>query len=421
MKNKNIFKTIGMFTLTAGLIVLLTGCGHSASSNSGSAAPKTVYHETASEITSNHIAVVVGAHANAQKYDFSVLDEPLEHICRNAGSVGIFIDDGKPSSVANVDIPALNTRQSTKKQNSTVSSYKTQLTSALSSLAAIEPEADPLTALRIACRDLHSSTDGEAMLYMFDTGICTVDGCLDMRGGLENLDVDTTVQKLSEQHEIPNLSNIIVKWTGLADVSDPQEALSESDRANLKALYRAIIEEGNGTVIFTDDLCLSESYDANTLPSVTTIPVISEVNAITTEHIPDIVRLGEAQLNFKSNSSEFLDADSAAEILRPFAVYMQTHQDYQLLIAGCTASGNLTTTQELSEQRAEAAKSLLVNQLGAPESSIRTVGLGCQNRFHISDLNKQGQLIESAASKNRVIYCIRFDSATAQSILEEIN
>lgn len=420
MKNKNIFKTIGMFTLAAGLIVLLTGCGNNADSNSGSVAPETISSEAESEAASNHIAVVVGAHANAQKYDFSVLDEPLEKLCRNAGRIGIFIDDGKPSSVVNVDIPVLNARQSTKKQNSTVSRYKTQLNAALSSLAAVEPEADPLTALRIACRDLHSSTDGESTLYMFDTGICTVDGCLDMRGGLENLDVDATVQKLSEQSEIPDFSNIMVKWTGIADVSAPQESLSESDRANLKALYRAIIEEGNGTVIFTDDLCLSESYDADTLPSVTTIPVISEVSAITTEHIPDIVRLGEAQLNFKPNSA-VLDADSAAEILRPFADYMQTHQDYQLLIAGCTASGNPTTTQELSEQRAQAAKSLLVNQLGAPESSIRTVGLGCQNRFHIPDLNQQGQLIESAASKNRVIYCIRLDSATAQSILEETN
>lgn len=418
MKKKNIFKTIGIFALTAGLTILLTGCGNDTGGSSGSVSAETVSNEAAS----NHIAVVVGAHANAQKYDFSVLDEPLENICRNAGSVRIFIDDGKPSSVPNVDIPALNTRQSTKKQNATVNGYKTQLQAALSSLSAVEPEADPLTALRIACRDLHSSTDGEATLYMFDTGICTVDGCLDMRDGLENLDVDATVQKLSELSEIPDFSNITVRWTGLADVSDPQEPLSESDRANLKALYKAIIEQGNGTVIFTDDLCLSESYDADTLPSVTTIPVISEASAITTEHIPDIVRLGETQLSFKSDCAVFVDEDTAAEILKPFADYMQIHEDYQLLIAGCTASGDPISTQKLSEQRSEAVKSLLVNQLGTPESSIQTIGLGCQNRFHVSDLNEQDHLIESAAAQNRVVYCIRLDSPTAQSILlEETN
>lgn len=99
------------------------------------------------------------------------------------------------------------------------------------------------------------------------------------------------------------------------------------------------------------------------------------------------------------SSDQYLAAFSKLPSIKSFI----TQEKY--LIVGFTAtSGNADAAIALSKQRAECIK-LLLSRYGLDPELFTVTGLGYEsdNIFHVTDLDKNGNLDESLAKKNRRI------------------
>ena len=114
------------------------------------------------------------------------------------------------------------------------------------------------------------------------------------------------------------------------------------------------------------------------------------------------VALGESQVEFVGDKSEYLHPEIAVETIRPIAEYLVEHDSVPLLLIGSTA-GDITneSTLSLSADRAEAVKRTLV-ELGVDGSRISTIGMGSDDPWHVKDAGYDGPV----ASNNRKVVLI---------------
>ena len=130
--------------------------------------------------------------------------------------------------------------------------------------------------------------------------------------------------------------------------------------------------------------------------------------------------LDETQIMFVSNKAVFVDEEAAKAALAPVAEVILAHPDHPVLLAGTTATdGEQESCVQLSSQRAEAVKNLLVSAYGVPADQLLTVGLGyAADPFpRGQDRDSKGNFVESEAVKNRRVVVLDANDPTAQAIL----
>ena len=130
--------------------------------------------------------------------------------------------------------------------------------------------------------------------------------------------------------------------------------------------------------------------------------------------------LDETQIMFVSNKAVFVDEEAAKAALVPVAEVILAHPDHPVLLAGTTATdGEQESCVQLSSQRAEAVKNLLVSAYGVPADQLLTVGLGyAADPFpRGQDRDSKGNFVESEAVKNRRVVVLDANDPTAQAIL----
>lgn len=134
--------------------------------------------------------------------------------------------------------------------------------------------------------------------------------------------------------------------------------------------------------------------------------------------------INETQVQFVGDQAVFVNETKAKEVLKPVADAILAHPDSTILLAGSTATvGTQESCLELSRQRAEAVRNLLVNAFGVPESQMKAVGLGYEaDPFERGeDVGPNGQLVESEAVKNRRVVVLDAADPIAQELLEKAN
>ena len=153
-------------------------------------------------------------------------------------------------------------------------------------------------------------------------------------------------------------------------------------------------------VTFPEDALVAGSYDLNALSN----PIV----------------FNESTIKFAGDSAEFIDRNSAMDVLKPIASLLTTHPETKIIIAGTTASvGSQYECVELSIKRAEACRDILL-QLGVLDSQVECVGLGRAETFlRVNDLNPDGTLNAKMAQLNRAIYIFTSDSDAAARVLNE--
>lgn len=132
--------------------------------------------------------------------------------------------------------------------------------------------------------------------------------------------------------------------------------------------------------------------------------------------------INETQIRFVANKATFVDKEKAIEVLKPVADAILAAPEHALMIAGTTATiGTQENTIELSKQRANAVKDLLVQVYHVPETQIKTVGLGYKlDPFQRGmDIDKDGNFVESEAVKNRRVVILDSEDPIAQKLLEK--
>ena len=336
-----------------------------------------------------------------------------------SGRVVFIRCDGDPQAYADYSIPEQDTGLSKSRLDEEVSERTSTLQTEISGAAAVAEEVDTLQALNLAANSI-AAASGNKVILMVDSGTPTT-GYLDYtQSGLTIADPEVIVQALQAVDAIPDFTGITVKWAYMGQTAAPQEKLSESQIKNIRETWEAIIEAGGGELVMVDGNNATTAPE--NAPDVSLIEPESrtiQVSAETSEDseaeyvVMETKVLDDTMVSFLGDQAVFVDEAAATESVYATAVELLCNPDNQVYIVGTTAGGMSDFSMELSQDRAEAVKALLVSY-GIDESRMTCLGLGPNNPWHLDDLDENGQMIEEIAVKNRCVYIIDTQSEDAE-------
>jgi OmpA-OmpF porin, OOP family len=268
---------------------------------------------------------------------------------------------------------------------------------AISGVRAQYPEADVLGALALAGRSVQGGRPGTVVLV--DSGLSTV-APLDFRQqGLLDAPAQDTVGFLRDHQALPDLSGATVVLAGLGDTAAPQAALDTAQRTELVALWKGIAQASGAACVAVVDEPRSGDAPADVPPvSTVAVPPPPTVTPGKATSLPD-----DGSVGFQPDTAEFRDRDAARGVLTPFAQFLAQGPTRRLALTGTTARAGTAASQvQLSTQRAEAVKALLV-ELGASPDQITTKGVGSQFPGYVNDVGPDGKQLPGPASQNRQV------------------
>lgn len=370
-----------------------------------------------------HLAIVNGNCANSAHINTSKAKDYIDKACRSYGDVSIIVADGKPYQSTEIDIPDQGkSGLSDNKLNKVILSQTEQIMELLENSKAKTEEADLLSSINDAARFLNSKKDGIKEMLILHSGISTT-GILDFtKGYLGSNEIPDVMAYLKKEQAIPDLKGIHIVWAGISDTKAPQPELSSKNKAYLQELWKSILETAGAEVDFAQDLPTETEQD-KTLPKVSIVDVLQPASAIKevidNEKIEETtVVLDEETINFKPGSAVLVSSEkSVKKTLKEYIKYMSENPSYKVLFAGTTASaGKQDELIILSEKRCNTIKKIFIKS-GVKENQIETIGLGYKNDYYIKDTDKNGNLIEEKAKKNRSVIILPLDSDDACALL----
>lgn len=426
MKRK--MMSIALTAVMALAITSLTGCGNKDVS-------KTI--ETA-EPTKPAVAYMIARTANSKPTDSSapMIQDTMVNCAENYGYSFIVRVDGEPELVSaeNLDIDAQFKNASKERLKRDALNRATNLLNIIDEVSAVYPEVDYLEGLRCSAASLHSMDDSytSRSIICCGTGLGTT-GYMDFQNNLLSAEPEVIVEMLQEREALPDLKDITVYWLGMGQVAAPQEKLNPKQSKNLENIWKAVVEASGGEFVSNEYITVSgELNTSDELPSVSVVevpadkPIVFEPEVLeqaeTEEEtssendnaFEEPIALGESQVEFIGDKSEYLHPETAVETIRPIAEYLINHDTVPLLLIGATAGDNTNeSTLQLSADRAEAVKRTLV-ELGVDESRINTIGMGSDDPWHIKDAGYDGPV----ASSNRKVVLIDARTDLAQKLME---
>lgn len=363
-------------------------------------------------------SVVLGIHENFPGLGTNVqtIYEHTFNACLNYGEVSYVVVEGEPSQVKIFPISKSDKDISKAKEKELAQRNANSIMQGFASLKALTPEVDTFGSIKLSANILKASTLSKKNMLVYDSGLCTTGLLSQLSSNILATDPVIVVDKLEAIHALPDLEGINVYWVGLGCVSGNQQKIPDSYLYNLKALWSEIIERSGGTVVF--DSTPVTGQQAEDLPHVTAVDFPQDNLGLNSSDINDIsvISFKEDTVKFVGDKAEFADAVSAEKALEPISEYLKTNPEKRVLIAGTTAKVGTGDGKELSYQRTQSVRNVLLEN-GVSPSQIDCIGLGCtDNCFRVEDHNSDGSLNEEMAAQNRAIYIVLADSATAQTL-----
>lgn len=420
MKKK--MMNIALIAMLSAALLGLTGCG----GNKDAGSTETV------EISKPAFAYMIARTANSKPTDSSapMLQDTMIDCAENYGYSFIVRVDGDPELVSaeNLDIDAQFKNASKERLKRDACNKANNLLQVLDSVTAVYPEVDYLEGLRCAAASLRSLDDSytSRSIICCGTGLGT-QGYMDFQNNLLSAEPQVIVEMLKEREALPDLSGITVYWLGMGQVAAPQEELTPKQSKDLESIWEAVIEAAGGEFVPNEYITVSgDMGEADELPSVSVVDVPSEKPWVFEPEVleqteleednvfEEPVVLGESQVEFVGDKSEYLHPEIAVETIRPIAEYLVEHDSVPLLLIGSTA-GDITneSTLNLSADRAEAVKRTLV-ELGVDGSRISTIGMGSDDPWHVKDAGYDGPV----ASSNRKVVLIDARTELAGELMD---
>ena len=404
MKMKKVC-TVMMVTMIM-LASVLTGCGGNARGNGGTG--ETGENNITSEDTVS-VSVVVGAHSNANiiSVNAEVIEEQVYQCAYTYGTVSLIRADGKPEEFLKANIPEPSTDGlSDRKLESIAEDYRDEILATFNTDGEAKyPEVDTLDAIRLASNTLQTIGNGDKYLVVADTGLSTAGYLNFCENDLFNTPTDEIINALSEEKAIPDLEGVNVVWLYAGQVAEPQERLSEVQKAKLIEIWTAVLEESgvaSENIDFRPDSASNTAYSG--------LPEVSVVNA--DERKTDItpletVVLDPESVSFVGDEAIFVDREQAEQAISSVAHILIQHPDNKVYVVGCTASstGREGFCQSLSENRAQAVVQVL-KEYGVPKDQMVAIGVGDYAPWHVEDLDENGKQIEEYAKQNRCVVVV---------------
>ena len=350
--------------------------------------------------------------SNAQ----SIYDSVLE-ACTNYGEVSYAVVEGTPEQTKTITLEKSDKNLSAAKIKEIAKRNANGIVSGFASLKAETPEVDTLQTVRLSANALKASAIGNKKLVVYDNGLCTAGLLSQLKYNVLATDPDIVVDKLEQLHALPDLEGVEVLWIGLGCVSGEQQTIPDSYKFKLETLWRAIIERSGGRVTFDSTPVTGEETEG--LPHVSVVEFPSDDLGLgNTVSVTDtsVYKLDEGTCKFIGDKAELVDTTAAMKAVEPFVEYLKSNPGEKILIAGTTAKVGNGDGIELSYQRTQTVKKMLLDS-GVKEEQIECIGLGCTNNcLRVEDHNADGTLNEKMAAQNRAIYIILADSSTARSL-----
>lgn len=354
-----------------------------------------------------------GIESNAQ----SIYDSVLE-VCTNYGEVSYAVVEGVPEQTKTLPLQKSEKNLSDAKIKENAKRNANGIVGSFASLRAKTPEADTLQTIRLSANALKSSAISNKKMVVYDSGLCTTGLLSQLTYNVLATDPDIVVDRLEQLHALPDLNGVDVLWVGLGCVSGEQQTIPDSYRFNLETLWRKIIERAGGSVSF--DSTPVTGSETEGLPIVSVVEFPSDDLGLNTVSVSDtaVYKLDKDTCKFIGDKAELVDAAAAQKAVAPFAKYLNLNPKEKVIIAGTTARVGNGDGIELSYQRTQTVKKMLLD-LGVKEEQVECKGLGCtDNCLRVEDHNADGTLNEEMAAQNRAIYIILANSSTAQSLKE---
>lgn len=382
-------KYIAVIAVAAGL--LLSGCGAK---------------DTASQQPTD-TALVLGIHANEQVPSTKDIAPYLEDTCASGTLYAVRVD-GQPQAA---DEQSFDKISAIGKKDAVL---EERVSEAIQTAAKeCQPQADgsnPLEAINIAADCLNNNgSENKKKLVMYDTMLSDQEILnLCVLSQLSDMDITSTVNALSESHQLPQLDGVEVVCI-LAPTAAPQAELSQDDWEVVKQLYEAIFRAGGATDIQFVEARNSIDEPIQSTYSVTPVAVTAASGNIR-------IVLNSDAVAFRDNSAELLDEEAAHTSIQAAAdqlIASGTH----VLVCGSTASGDQEKALQLSGKRAAVITSELIS-CGVPAEQIdKTIGFGHGGPYVHNDLDDSGNQVEALAKSNRTVVIESATSETGRKIL----
>jgi len=388
-----------------------------------------------------NLVVIVGNRANTSEIPHgSVVDDMFCNLVGRTfeisnleaqGNIAFIISDGNPSRVeilgqngrpADLSVSANNSYMLNNRISNTISNTILPFIDS-EHLRAQSPEADLFEALHVASRVLRDMDPSrENHLLIIDSGITTT-GHLDMRefNILEPGVSAEITNRLNEASLLPDLRDVNVSFFNIGGVSAPQAILSGPVEGALMTFWNHIIQHSGANMLHLQGR--SEGGNPRQVQDGYPFVSIVEFDAPVLDLSDLRSEIFSAQsLGFLGDQSEFIDDATAraviattAETLAPF---LESNPNHTVYIVGSQAVGpnNNTTEYQLSLDRAQRVKDLLVSEFGLPEARLRAIGAGTTTlSWRNTDEFAGGQWDNDLAEQNRVVAII---PSTAEEMWE---
>lgn len=349
-------------------------------------------------IAPTSLTLVLQATDNAAKpYVEATVEDDVQRTLTTGGQVAIISAEGRPVVVASgVRVDA----RAEKSDADILEEAITLRNGVMETIAAITPTSPGLDMVRTL--ELAASTVAGAHPVI----VVVAPGLSDT--GTYNLTKEGMSQsqpaQLVAQHadnQVPKFAGAVVRWWWLGQGRGDQQPLSQEQMAAIGGYYEALITRGGGS------LALEGGVPDTTVPSVETAYALTPITPTTFEVRPvgtgagvDVFD-GRSQLSFASDSADFLRPEEARQTAIAYAGWLRDNPRGRLVLTGTTASsGDAQHLQDLSGQRAEAFRSLI---LAAGGDSNRVSAQGNGIGPHQPDFEGQPNEDAAAVSANRAV------------------
>lgn len=328
-------------------------------------------------------------------------DEDVEEFlsCVNTtlgGSASLVITDGNPQVIGPVrfDEEKANSVQ----QEKTDKKKSAEVAEMLKSAAASTPETDLISALSLAARLAASGTAEDKQIVIRHSGVNTADSLPMQELDLVSSDITDLIDQLDAEALIPDLQEMKIHFFGLGDVAGSQQALSKKQVKWLQSFWQSFFERSGAEVTFHADIVSGNALTNG--HSVTPVTPAEGVN---------FVKFSSKKVEFKPDSDDFLDEETARSAIAEVAAQMKEGSAHYI-IAGSTAKVDNPTQDgpaRLSLLRAQAVRQVLVDA-GVDAERLTCVGLG-NEVTSVRDMQEE--------ANNRAVYLVAEGQAQADEFL----
>lgn len=359
---------------------------------------------------------VVGNHANAPAPNISVLDAYLTKTAEESvTATDVVCADGAPAEVGTFETLGSGADNSNNQKDEISYSIK-YLKDRIANVVADDAEVDLLESIRLAARLIDSyvedNFDGDAQadtpksIIVLDSGLSTA-GLVDFtQDGMLAADGEDVASMLDGYDSLVDLEGVEVKWYFMGDVQAPQDTLSQTIIGQLKGIWQAVIEAGEGAVEFKSGVASAADDSRNDMePDVTEVTVEAPQPIVSGK--TTTVVLTDSEIKFIGYTSKYAYPDDAERVIKKWAEKMLENPKATLHITGTTATIKKDKVSQermfaLSLRRAKRVKKTFV-KFGVSAERISTEGVGDQDDEHLDDLDSSGALIDAIATKNRKV------------------